>query len=546
MSKKKKYDEDYVLYGFTCVNERDGTQKPQCFLRGKILPNGSMKTGKRKECGGGGVCAKKAQFEKAGTLPKLGFAISQKPFLEGSYKFAYWIAKQKKPHTIGETLVKPCALEMVELVCGLEQRKKLEVVSLSNDVIRSRIVDISFNILKQVIEELAASPFPFSMQLDETTDISQCSQLLVFVCYVHADTIKEEFFCCESLLETTKAINVLEMVKSFFAKQNFDWKEKLHTLCTDEAPAMLSNTSGFATLVKKEAPHVIITHCFLYGHALATKIPTNLKEVLSTAIKVINFIRSRSLNHRIFKRFCQEMGAEYEVLLYHTEICWLSREQVLKCLFELRAEVSLFLKEKENPLLEHFEREDFIHGLAYLADIFNYMNEINLSIQGPKVTIMDATEKLQAFLAKLLIWKKRVEANILANFQILEEVLYQNGAEIQNSLSISLKREICEHLETLQNSFKSYFYLDGIKVEPWIRNLFLPDINCIEDVNLAKDELIDLRTKNLQLEFNSESLGEFWCSLREAYPRLVKTTPQFNVLIQAKQQQPSHWYVFKK
>jgi hypothetical protein len=58
---------------------------------------------------------------------------------------------------------------------------------------------------------------------------------------------------------------------------------------------------------------------------------------------------------------------------------------------ELRAEVSLFLKENENSLLEHFGRKDFNHGLAYLADIFNHMNEIHLSIQGPKVTIMDAT-----------------------------------------------------------------------------------------------------------------------------------------------------------
>jgi hypothetical protein len=92
---------------------------------------------------------------------------------------------------------------------------------------------------------------------------------------------------------------------------------------------------------------------------------------------------------------------------------------------------------------------------------------------------MDATEKLQAFLAKLSIWTKRVEADILANFQMLEEVLYQDGAEIQNSLSISLKREICEHLQTLQNSLKSYLYLDGIKVEPWIRNPFLSVINSI-------------------------------------------------------------------
>jgi hypothetical protein len=75
------------------------------------------------------------------------------------------------------------------------------------------------------------------------------------------------------------------MVTSFFAKQNFDWKEKLHTLCTDGAPAVLSNTYGFATLVKKEAPHFVATHCFLHRHALTTKtLPTTLKEVLSTAI----------------------------------------------------------------------------------------------------------------------------------------------------------------------------------------------------------------------------------------------------------------------
>lgn len=81
------------------------------------------------------------------------------------------------------------------------------------------------------------------------------------------------------------------------------------------------------------------------------------------------------------------------------------------------------------------------------------MNEINLSSQDPEVSIIDATEKSQVFLAKLSIWIKRIEADNLADFQMLEEVLQQDGVEIQNSLSISLKREIWEYLETLQNSF---------------------------------------------------------------------------------------------
>jgi hypothetical protein len=80
---------------------------------------------------------KKAQFEKVGNLLKLGFDPTQKPCHETSYKVAYCITKQTMPYRIGETLVKPCALETFELVCGLEQRMKIEALPLSNDVIHS-------------------------------------------------------------------------------------------------------------------------------------------------------------------------------------------------------------------------------------------------------------------------------------------------------------------------------------------------------------------------------------------------------------------------
>ena len=125
------------------------------------------------------------------TLPKFGFIKTQKPCLEASYEVAYRIAKEKKAHAIGEILVKPCALEMIELICGTEQGKKLEAAPLSNDTISSRITDISNNILEQVMEKQKASPFPFSMQLNESTNVSQCAQLLAYVRYMHADAIKE-------------------------------------------------------------------------------------------------------------------------------------------------------------------------------------------------------------------------------------------------------------------------------------------------------------------------------------------------------------------
>jgi hypothetical protein len=121
-------------------------------------------------------------IRKSGALLKLDLPFHKK-LLKASCKISCLIYKQKKPR----------ALEMVELVSGLDRRKKLEVVSFSNDVIRSGIVDISFNVLKHAIEELVASPIPFSRRLYETTDISQYSQLLVFLHHAHASTEKKRF-----------------------------------------------------------------------------------------------------------------------------------------------------------------------------------------------------------------------------------------------------------------------------------------------------------------------------------------------------------------
>ena len=128
------------------------------------------------------------------------------------------MAKEKKPHTIAETLVKPCAMEMVKIVLGKEAEKKLQQVPLSSDTIRSRIDDKSQDILLQIVSDFGATPVEFSNQLDKSTDVSDCSQLLVFVRYVKECAVHEEFLFCERLLETTKAIDVLQLVKAFFTK----------------------------------------------------------------------------------------------------------------------------------------------------------------------------------------------------------------------------------------------------------------------------------------------------------------------------------------
>ena len=126
--------------------DRDGTEKPQCFLCGKVLANSSMKLVKLKEYLNANhqgnisdsrdtFLQKKARFEVSGTLDKYGFIPTEEPLLLASYTIAYRNAKEKKSHSIAETLIKPCALEMTEIVCGSDQRRKLEGIPMSKTLL---------------------------------------------------------------------------------------------------------------------------------------------------------------------------------------------------------------------------------------------------------------------------------------------------------------------------------------------------------------------------------------------------------------------------
>ena len=142
-----------------------------------------------------------------------------------------------------------------------------------------------------------------------------------------------------------------------------------------------------------------------------------------------------------------------------------------------------------------------------------------------------------------------------------------------------------KNLEKLQQSLKSYCS-DDVNFELWICNPFLANLDSVCDKDLAKNGLIELRTMQmLRSDFKSQNVAEFWCSLTQGYLHLVKramvalipfattclckwgfsallaikrkqqnrfdveedmrvalskTIPQFRVLGENKQQQPSH------
>lgn len=531
--KKRNYQDDYLQHGFTYLVQ-NGLQIPQCVVCHKTFSNSTMKPAPLKQHLSNAhpelaeknrsffelklSSLKRAKLDDTGTFRK-----TNKNIVQASYAIGLQVAKTKKAHTIGESLIKPCILESVRLVLGEEAFQKMKQISLSNDTIKSRIDEMSENIKDKVVLHIISSPF-FALQLDESTDVANLSQLLVFSRHIRDGKIEEQFLFCRPLETTSKAIDVFEMVDNFFKETGMSWTN-LIAVCTDGAPAMLGTKSGFVALVKRKNPDVQGTHCMIHREALASKtMPNRLREHLTDIINVVNYVKNSAVNTRLFRQLCKDMDADHTDLLFHTKVRWLSKGNMLSRFFELRKEIKLFLLAQEKAdLLEACNKEGFEARLAYLADIFESLNELNKKMQGTGSNIIMHNDIINAFMAKLQLFANRARNGNFISFQRLNDI-------IGDAKGLMLKQDVIDHLETLQNEFKRYFPgVDTANISMQLtRNPFLCQVDDVsEDLQEEFLELIyDSSAKDV---FRDRNLEDFWICMHGCYPRLSSNA--FKILI---------------
>ena len=125
---------------------------------------------------------------------------------------AYKLAKHNKPFSDGE-FVKECMLDAVDITCP-EVRTKIEAISLSRRTVVRRIGGIAQNLSEQLFE--AGKSFEwYSLALDESTDIGDTAQLLVFIRGIDENfEITEELLSLEHLKDTTTGQDLFENVEN--------------------------------------------------------------------------------------------------------------------------------------------------------------------------------------------------------------------------------------------------------------------------------------------------------------------------------------------
>nr|CAI5828815.1 unnamed protein product [Callosobruchus analis] len=161
---------------------------------------------------------------------------------------------------------------------------------------------------------------------------------------------------------------------------------------------------------------MIGSHCVIPVHrqALSSKtLPQNLRDSLSISTKI-------------------DLDSNHKVLLFHSDIRWISKGNMSARLYEPKQEVKLFLDhQNKQELLQMFEDEKFQLSLGCLADIFEFLNNLILKPQGRNTTILANYDHIQGFLARLKLWPSRVSSANMASFTRLDESL-KTQALIQN------------------------------------------------------------------------------------------------------------------
>lgn len=523
----RQYQESYLKYGFISTGHSH-KPAPLCLVCGKQLSNEAMKPSKLirhfdtnhpnlKDKPLDYFERKKKEHEKQKTFLRASTSINEKA-LTASYLVANRIAKAKKAFTIGEELILPSTKDICRELLGENAVKKIEHVPLSNNTVSRRIQDIAKDIEEQLLDRINLSPW-YALQVDESTDVDNKAILLVYVRYLYQENAHEDLLCNLSLPTKTTGAELFKAMDNYISMK-LKWSFCVG-ICTDGAAAMTGRISGLTSRIKEVAPESESTHCIIHREMLASReMSQEFNNVLKDAVEVINHIKARALNSRLFAELCNEMDADHRHLLLHTEIRWLSRGKSLNRVFELREPLKKFLEEKKSPLAVHFSDNVWIAKLAYLCDIFSVFNEFNLSLQGKMKTVFSLADKISAFKAKLELWLKRVDKDILDMFQTL--TVFLNETETEPSIS----ELIHDHLSMLLKEFERYFPTskDPRNGKEWIRN---PFVNKPVELSMSVEQeakLLEIKNDGeLKSMFEEKTLTEFWMKVMAEYPVIATT-----------------------
>ena len=300
----------------------------------------------------------------------------------------------------------------------------------------------------------------FSLAVDESTDINDSAQLLIFVrCLSSSFELCEDFLFMETLATRTRGEDIFIVVKNACIRSRLNLK-LLWGICTDGAPAMTGNQQKFVTKFldyvsnEYDSKELINLYCIIHQETSCAKsvaLNTTLKDVTC----IILYIRANVLHHRQFREILCSSETSTENILYHSAVRWLSIGETSRRVLQLRKVIVKYYsnKNKECPLFD----KDFLMLLGFLVDFLTYVNFPNQNLQEKATTVCLVYKKVQNFRDKFRLVKSHLHQRNFFHFPQMKALI--DSKEIQvDDIPIILFSSVFNGVlqEFFSNSFQDF------------------------------------------------------------------------------------------
>ncbi|KAG1925210.1 protein FAM200B, partial [Pimephales promelas] len=351
------------------------------------------------------------------------------------------------------------------------------------------------------------------------------------------DEEKGEF--CEDVLGLTalhghtRGDDIYEALMEMLRDREIDLKHVI-SIATDGAPCMIGRERGLVARLRAHHPELIAYHCIIHQMVLCASLEEKYAEVMTTVMRLVNFLRASSaLQHRLLRSFLTEVNAEFDDLLLHNNVRWLSKGKVLERFWTLRKELETFLLDqksaKAKQFVEFLQNEEKMEIVAFLSDITSHLNDLNMKLQGKNNTVCNLTSAVCAFQKKLELFKCDLQQDLLHFPKLLNQTAgthrHHNHAEFLDKLIKNFQTRFGDFplgkqvLLCMENPFLvkniAEFSTEALKICPWASAASL------------QSELIELQ-ENLALQESLCDPTTFWTKMVPAadVPSLQKVALQ--------------------
>ena len=218
------------------------------------------------------------------------------------------------------------------------------------------------------------------------------------------------------------------------------------------------------------------------------------------------------LSHsRLFHQLCIENDEDFQCLLLHTEVRWLSRGNCFKRFYTLFCCILDFFQESNPELYDKLKSSKT--DIAYLTEMFSKFNEVNLQLQGDDTSLIKAKSVLTAFLSKLQLYSRKLGRREFRQFPCLSDLEKKTGV---NDDGIAV---YCAHLVELHRDMSVRFNdLFSLEIPGWGIDPFIEPST--EVPRHLEEELVSLQN-DLKPKFKT-SYQAFWKQIviPKRYPTL--------------------------